>query len=529
MTTPQGGQRLDTGQRLTAYQNKLRALKERSSLREVMERELLLEFIRINHGNINEYPLLKAQQKSVVELLCGRVGHPCYEYIHEHIANFIVLLAHYEKATKVNDTGRMEELQAGLVNTESMLIKCVQGIVYAMALITDNFEEIVLRYFGQAALGEYSTLIEKYELDERFWKAFVEQFVASRVEEAHKEILEGEKYDISKEKSFLVIRFLFDDILSKLNPTGQQIEKTRIQKSYVASRSEEDGIRRAKLIQSILVKGLAPLSQAKEITQNEFVQAGRITCIDTVGAEFETLYGERMAQARARQENPGTPDERDPATAKKEQIEFKFLMDQVIAVGVGAAIAIGRTGDHFYKALEEFVPEQIGGIRALAKDFSIPTLERILYFLLENHTIHILREMGRSEGGKIQVRSGRARRVAAAAVDGLPNMSKIRKKQLFGKDVTREETLLFKPKTAQQMAQAMSMLSLEPELQQALTTLWRKAVFRVDIMVLINLEQVAKTTTNLTAKLGEILDKYGVSRKKPAAEPPNQESAPPEG
>jgi hypothetical protein len=91
-------------------------------------------------------------------------------------------------------------------------------------------------------------------------------------------------------------------------------------------------------------------------------------------------------------------------------------------------------------------------------------------------------------------------------------MSKIRKKQLFGNDVTRENTLLFKARTAQKLSETMSMLSLEPELQQALARQWKQAVFRVDIMVLINLELVARTTTNLTVRLTEILEKYGVKR-----------------
>jgi len=515
MTVPPpgaNGPRPQPDQRLAIFQEKLRALKERSSLREVMERELLLKFIEINKPSINEFPMLPAQQKSVVELLCARVGHPGYEYIHKHIANFIVLLAHYEKAQNVGDTARIEELQAGLINTESMLIKCVQGIVYGMALITDNFEEIVLRYFGQGALKDYSTLIEKFELNDHFWTAFVEQFVSSRVEEAHKEILEGNKYDISKEKNFLVIRFLFDDIISKLNPTTQKIDKTRIQKSYVESRSSEAGIRRANLLRSILIKGLSTLSQADKMTQNEYIQASRIACMDTVGSEFEAAYTERMAQAKAAKENPDSR-KTDPETAKREQMEFKFLMDQAIATGLGAAIAIGRTSDYFYKALEAFVPEQIEGIRPLARDFSIPVLERILYFLLENHTIHMLQEVGRGEGGKIQVRSGRARRVSAADVDKLPAISKIRKKQLFANDVTRESTLLFKPKTAKQMVSAMSVLSLEPELQKEITLLWKKASFRVDIMVLLNLELIARTTTNTAAKLSKILDMYGVSPK----------------
>ncbi|QJB55164.1 hypothetical protein [Pseudodesulfovibrio sp. zrk46] len=498
--------KLSTEQRLTAYQKKLRALKDGAALREVMEREVLLEFIKVNHGNINEYPLLKAQQQSVVNILCGRVGHPGYEFIHKHIANFIVLLAHYGKAVQVNDATRTKELEAELVNTESMLIKCVQGIVYAMALITDNFEEIVLRYFGQQALGDYSALIEKHQLNEEFWKAFIEQFVASQVEEAHKEILEGEKYTVTKEKNFLVIRFLFDDILGKLNPTTQTIEKTRIQKAYVESRTDEEGIRRAKLMQSMLIKGLESLSKVSDITQTEFLQASRTICVDSVAKDFEALYMERVKQVQARKE--GAKDERDKETIEREQLEFNFMREQVVAVGVGAAIAIGRTSDHFYKALTEFVPEQIEGIRHLEKDFSIPVLERILYFLLENIMIHILQETGREYGGKIQVRSGRARRVPEETVDNLAGMSKIRKKQLFANDVTREGTLLFKPKTAKQMSAAMQMLSLEEELQVELSKLWKKAIFRVDIMVLLNLELFARTTTNLKAKLAEVLEKF---------------------
>ena len=138
--------KLDKEQRLTAYQNKLRALKERSFLREGMERELLLEFIRINHGSISEYPLLSAQQKSVMELLCGRSGHPGYEFIHKLIANFIIQLAHYEKAVKVGNSDQAEELQTFLLNSYSILFYCVQCIVYSMALITVNFYEIILLY-----------------------------------------------------------------------------------------------------------------------------------------------------------------------------------------------------------------------------------------------------------------------------------------------------------------------------------------------------------------------------------------------
>ncbi|EGB16463.1 hypothetical protein DND132_3260 [Pseudodesulfovibrio mercurii] len=507
---PARGARPDNETRLDAYWKRLRALRERSSLREVTEREMLLEILEINSPGINEYPMLEAQRSSVRELLAGRVGHPGYEFIHERVGRFIILLAHYDKAVKTGDAARREELEATLLNTEAVLVKCAQGIVYAMALVTDNFEELVLRYFGRQSLEPYGALIEKHRLDQAFWSAFVEEFIASRVAEAHGEILEGGKYEIAKERTFLVIRFLFDDILSKLNPTDQEISKTRIQNSYIAAREEPAGRERAKLVQAMLVKGLKVLSQFDKFTAGELLHAARMACVDPVAEEFETQYRARVAEAEAARR--GEAGDKDPEERKKEQAWFKFVLEQIVGLGLGASIAIGVTSDHFYKALEAVVPDQIQGILPLKKDFSLPVLEKILFFLLENHFIQILKECGREEGGKIQVRSGRARRVSAQAVDGLPGMSKIRKKQLFGNDVTREGTLLFKPKTAQQLADAMAMLSLEPELRQGLAELWKRAVFRVDIMVLINLELVARTTTNLTVRLTEILQKYGVQK-----------------
>ncbi|MEZ7196937.1 hypothetical protein [Pseudodesulfovibrio karagichevae] len=502
--------RPDKETRLAAYQKKLRALKERSSLREVMEREMLLAVLENNSPAINEYPMLEAQRCSVEELLCGRAGHPGYEFLHERVGRFLILLAHFDKAVKTGDADRREELEATLLNTEAVLVKCAQGVVYAMALVTDNFEELVLRYFGKQSLEQYSALIEKHQLDQAFWNAFVEEFVASRVEEAHREILEGEKYQIAKERTFLVIRFLFDDILSKLNPTDQDISKTRIQNSFIAAREEAEGRERAKLVQAMLVKGVKPLSQFDSFSAGELLHAARVTCMDPVAEEFETQYKARVAEAEAvRQGEAGT---KTPEEREREQGWFKFVLDQLVGLGVGASIAIGVTSEHFYKALETVVPDQIKGILPFKKDFSLPVLEKILYFLLENHFIQILKECGREEGGKIQVRSGRARRVPASAVNDLRGMSKIRKKQLFGNDVTREDTLLFKPKTAQQLSEAMSMLSLEPALQRELAELWKRAVFRVDIMVLINLELVARGTTNLTVRLTEILQKYGVQK-----------------
>ncbi len=504
---PQGTPQLSREQRYLAYQKRLRQLKDSSTLREVIERELLLEFVRVNHGNINEFPLLKAQQKSVIDLMCNRGQHPGYDYIQRMTGVFMTLITRYEKAVSNNDQDAIQRFGSQLHNTEALLIKSIQGIVYGMALITDNFEEIVLRYFGQQSLGEYSDLIEKHELNENFWHAFVQQFVAKRVEAAHQEILNNRSYSLSKEKNFLAIRFLFDDILSQLNPTTAHIEKTRIQKTYELSDAGFKERRAAKMVQNTLAKGLSFMPEGS-LKESDFLNAARIVCIDTIAMEFAEEYTRRVMKKNGG--NDGEKDGKDDENDREQS--FEFLLNQVIALGVGATLAIGMTGRNFFAALEKFIPGQTQPIAPLMRNFNINALETVLIFLMEHHFIHILREIGISEGSKIMVKSARARRVPETAVNGLASMNRIRKKNLFAPDTTREGYLLFRPRTAKQLVELIKHLSLEPpQLVEQLQGLWKGAAQRVDILVLVNLQQVARTTTNLQAKLAEILVLYGVS------------------
>lgn len=476
-------------------------------MREVLEREMLLEFVRINHGNINEFPLLKAQQNSVIELMCNRGQHPGYDFIQKMAGIFMTLVTRYDKARANDDKKAMDVVGAQLHNTEVILIKCVQGIVYGMALITDNFEEMVLRYFGQESLNDYSALIEKYELDINFWHAFVQHFVASRVENAHKEILAERKYNLSKERSFLVIRFLFDDILAQLNPTSATIEKTRLQKTYELSEAGFKERRRAKIVQNTLVRGLSFMPEGF-LKEGDYLNAARIVCIDPISEDFAREYQNRIVNKNKVEKEEGNREN-----------SFEFLLNQVVALGVGATLAIGMTSRNFFSALEKFIPGETKSIVPLMRNFNTAALEKVLFFMLEHHFMHILREIGMDEGGKIMVRSARARRTTEAEVDQLPGISKIRKAKLFAVDSTKNEYMLFRAKQPKQLGQILNALQVEPEFLEGIKTLWGTPLFRVDIMVLINLEQVSRTTTNLNAKLAEILSKYGVSAPRSANTP----------
>lgn len=510
------GQESLTGtQRIAAYRKKLRILKERASLREVTEREFLMEFIRVNNGNINEFPLLKAQQNSVIGLMCNRGRHPGYDYIQKLTNAFMLQVSRHEKAELSGDEEAVAQLAPVLNNLEAVLIKTVQGIVYAMALITDNFEEVVLRYFGEASLHEYSSLIEEYELDHRFWSAFVEQFVATRVDEAFSEIIANRKYDLSKESKYLVLRFVLDDILSKLNPTSKRIEKTRIQKTYELTDASFKERRKAKVIQTMLTKGLVPYVPEGDGGERDLLNTARIVCMDPISQELADAYVKRVMESKAATQLP-----REEKQQRDEQ--FKFLYDQVLSLGVGAALAIGITAQNLFQALEKFIPGETTRIRPLARNFNSAALEHVLFFLLEHHFMYILREKAEGEGNKVMVRSARFRRVAESDVDELASLKlgKIARAKLFGNDSTREASMVFKTRTAQQLADMLKHLQLSTELTERIRQQWTSATVRVDVMVLVNLEQVARTTTNLKVRLSEILARYGVGADTEAEQSP---------
>ncbi len=97
-----------------------------------------------------------------------------------------------------------------LINAETLLIKTVQGVVYASCLISDNFEEVTLRHLGEPALKKYNALLEQYEMDKNFWNALIEQFITQEVESSYRDNhQDATRY---RDKNYVILRFPFDDV-----------------------------------------------------------------------------------------------------------------------------------------------------------------------------------------------------------------------------------------------------------------------------------------------------------------------------
>jgi hypothetical protein len=498
--------------RLEAYLSVLRPLKGKSALREVLEREMLLSFIAINSGGISEYPLLATQQQSIVNLLCRRTDHPADTLLRKLAGNFPVLLNRLDKETASGDEAASEQTTAQLRNTESLLVKSVQGMVYAMGLTTDNFEELIMRHFGAPGLSQFGELIKTREFDQGFWSEFVERFIAQHVAEGYEHLTSEGKFHLSKDGQQVIVRFLFDDVLATLHDSPGHIDQTRVQKAFAeASAETPDRLAVRKVVQACLLKGLGFLPG--DLLLEHLENAALIVCMDPVATQLH-----QAMQARA----AGQPQPEEDRHA------LPFLMEQAVALALGAVRVLSQSREHFLTALASLRSDELEAVRALAQGLSIESLEHVLFYLLESAFVGLLREKAREEGGKVLVKTAAQRRCALAAVDALAarGLTRIRKSQLFTADPARPDMLLFKTRTPQQLASLMQVLQLEEPLQAVLRRLWDTAPFRRDFLVVIDLAQVARTTQNVKVKLAELLTKFGALQAPPPPVPgaaPQQE------
>lgn len=504
----QTGGRPEWPARLDAYLATLRPLKERGAVREVLERELLLTFIQVNSGGINEYPMLETQQRSIVSILCRRSDHPADVMLRKLATNFPLLLNRLDKELAAGDQAAADQTAAQARNTESLLMKSVQGMVFAMGLTTDNFEELIMRHFGAPGLSQFSELIKAHELDQGFWREFVERFIAQHVEEGYGQLTGSGKFALSKDGQQVLVRFLFDDVLATLHDTPGQIEKTRIQTAFEEA-STDDPARQAlrRTVQASLTRALAFLPA--EMLAEHLESAALIVCLDALAPDL-------AAAMQAHTSGHTRPDE--------EAKPLAFLLEQAVAMALGAILVLSQTREQFLSALAALRSDEIEAVRALAQGLTIESLERVLFFLLESAFVRLLREKARDEGGKVLVRTALSKRTPVPAVDALAarGMTRIRKNQIWIQDPSRPDMLLFKVRSLQQLASLAGVLQLEEPLANIVRALWERAPLRRDFIVAIDLAQVARATQNVKGRLAEILGKFGVlgQQSAPPATPP---------
>lgn len=490
-------------QRMAAYWEVLKEHKEKKTIRELMEREVLLCFISINKDRINEYPLLLPQQHAIIDFLTTRAqGHPLHEHTGSLITFFINQLNKFGSLLSAGDTAGAEGEVSDLVNQESLLLKAVQAVVYTTALTVDNFTEVLIRHYGEEALPAIDAIMEKVELGEKFWKDNFDHFITRLADSAYREMTANQLYQVRKEKSQIVLRFNFDDLLSRLKRTSKSIEKTRAQSIYETSLHTFE----ARKARKRLADHLAKLAQKPEypFTLSDIPYLTSILCMDPAGLSFEAAY--TFLQSH----NSAEPL-KDAEGRELSQNSARFIFEQVLTMACAASVSLNILRQDFQKSLHMFENKEAAHIMALLGIFDLASIERAFFAMLEFQFIAILRQRSGEDSGKMQIRSMRLRRAKNKDIDRLTELglNRIRKNKLWLKDPENDEYLLFAKQTPAEFKAILDIMHLEPKLARAILALWQKAHFKVFISVHLNIDLISRTTTNLNQRLAEIFLRFG--------------------
>ncbi|CCO25424.1 hypothetical protein [Maridesulfovibrio hydrothermalis] len=496
--------------RIDFYLSILGGLKERNMLREVLEREVFLEFIKYNNNRINEFPLLEKQQSSIIGLLCHRATDlPAHEFIKKILSEFILMLGRFGKLKDGKDKDTLDSIRSRIINAETLLIKTVQGVVYASCLISDNFEEVTLRHFGESALKKYNALLEEFELDREFWQSLIEKFIISEVSSSLQDIVADESYSLTRDKSYLILRFPFDAVTGRFAVEAPAIDKTRIQSSFENVGVDEESIETLKMTYKTLQEG-SVFIRSEGMTNENIERIARIVCLDPATTKFREDYDKAMDEMRATAYDANS-DEKEEEIAR----QLQFAQDQIGACAIGASLTLDIVVRDFLLGLKNYNTRDEKILSLYLRRFDVESLDKLFFYLTESKFSNLLKSKMRGEESKLLLRVVKRRRVPLEKVKDLNKigMTRIRMARLWMKDSTNENWLIFKHNTAQELVKELQLLALEKELATAIVKLFEKGDFKVEFLVFISLQAIAKATKDVRGKLNELLMRFGIGEQ----------------
>lgn len=500
----------DKDKRIEFYLGILASLKERSTLREVLEREVFLEFIKYNNSHINEFPLLEKQQSGIIALLCHRaIDLPAHEFIKKILSEFILTLGRYSKLKGGKDKDSLESIRSRIINAETLLIKTVQGVVYASCLISDNFEEVVLRHFGEAALKKYNSLLEEYELDRDFWRSLIEMFISSEMESSLQDMVSNDKYSLTRDKSYLILRFPFDQVTGRLESTSFTIDKTRIQGAFEKVGTDDESRELLVMTCKILLES-GSFIRSEGMSNDNIERIARIVCIDPATSKFRDDYESAMGQLReAKFETDAVEKEAELAR------QLQFAQDQICSCATGASLTLDIVVRDFLLGLKNYNNRDEKIVSACLRQIDVDALDKLFFYLTEAKFSALLKKKMSGEESKLQLRVMRRRRASVKDVTALNEigMTRIRMSRLWLKDSGNASWLIFKHATPQELLKEMRLLALEKELASAILKIFEKGDMKVEFLIFISLQAVAKATKDIRGKLNELLVRFGIGEQ----------------
>ncbi|GFK95488.1 hypothetical protein NNJEOMEG_03353 [Fundidesulfovibrio magnetotacticus] len=503
----------DDSARFDSYLTVLRRLKESGARREVLEREVLLAVLTANRERLSESPAQEADQQNLVHALCTRSEpHPAHAWHQEWMSQFLVDLNQYEVARRTGAREQADQLLPQLCVEESVLLKCLQGYIALSGLVRDEFNDMILLRFGETALSDIDELSQAGHSDDRYWKALLERFVFGFVKKGLGAMLAGDGFKVAREGAFVAVRFPLDGLLAQMPGTDKAIDKTRLQASFEAAKADPEARRAAQTLAGTLQNLSRPVLPPRS-ARADFEALAAVASLDPLAPRFAQVFADNAPIEDS--ELPEVPSADNPERrAQLVEARREFLRTQLLAMAVGAALALGVAREDLGKAIHGFSAREQEKLLAVAGAFEPRNLAVAHGLMLEFALCGLLAAKVADEGAKVQFKTVRQRRIPAAGLEALAarGFNRIRQRLFFEEDPAAPGWFFFKARTGPELAEAIRLSNMEPALAQGLTDLWSAMDFKVELLALVNLGLVAKTTPNVQAKVGDILAKLGVVR-----------------
>jgi len=501
----------DDTARFESYLAVLRRLKETGARREVVEREVLQAVLTANRERLSESPSQEADQQNLVHALCTRSEpHPAHEWHQEWMSQFLVDLNQYEVARRTGADEQAGQLFTQLSGRESLLVKCLQGYIVLSGVVRDEFNDMILASFGEDALKDIDELTHAGFSDDRYWKALLERFVFGFVRRGLDEVIAQDGFKVSREGAFIVVRFPLDALAAQMPGTDKEIEKTRLQAAFAGAKADGEAVRAAHALAGMIQALPRPMLPPRS-ARSDFEMLGAVASMDPLAGRFAQVFLDNAPIEDS--ELPEAQGEENPARrAQLVEARREFLKSQLLAMAVGAALALGVAREDLGKAIHGFSAREQERLLAVAGAFEPRNLAMAHRLMLEFALCGLLSGKVEDEGGKVQVKALRQRRAPASGMEALAarGFNRIRQKLFFEEDASQPGWFFFKAKTGPELVEAIRLSNIEPGLAQGVSDLWSAQDFKVDVVALVNLNLVAKATSNVQAKVGEILTKLGV-------------------
>lgn len=474
-------------QRTEIYLDYLNDSKERQLVREVLARNLLVSLAQMNQHHIKEYPLLPVQQDALIEFITLRSSsdNRVEAYIQGLIDSFISALEKYVTANESGDQQDKETARAAILNSESLLVKCLQGICFSIAICGDNFIEALQHIFGEGALAVSDEIIHQYPMGEVYWEEHLRKIVEQGVRKAFDNVRESKAVEIRKEKQLLSLTYSFDSIFERLNPAPYPVEKSQFQREFE--------------------KGLEANIQDNAVSMAKLLSKSEVFKMDLKPSFLETLGQIMRLEAAA-------VKFKEDAHADILSKEQSFRELQLLSVACGAFITLQALEADFLHAVSSVFPQAAEKTRDVFTSFSPVVLEKILYHFVEVMFIQILCECFGESRSQIRLKVLHLRSIDEEKVKALLPLPGIQTvgEQLWRADPLARGKMIFHHATPQELKAFLQQNVSDGRALAAIVKLWQAAEIKTRFNILIYIDKLAKATTNLNHRLSLILGRFGI-------------------